>query len=387
MTVTTQQAECSARGERRLLMAIELGRRQWKLGFTTGVGQRPRRRTVSTTAWDRVREEIAAAKIRLQVPADAPVVSCYEAGRDGFWVHRYLTTLGVTNLVVDSSSIEVSRRARRAKTDRIDVEKLLAMLLRYVDGEVKVWRVDRAPSETDEQRRQLHRELDALKRDRVRVTNRITGLLATVGIVGKVDTTFAERLEQLTQWNGEPIPVALRARLTREWQKVHLMTTQIRELERARHVALQQSDDAAVALVRRLLALRGMGETAAWLFVMELFAWRRFHNRREVGSITGLVGTPYKSGQLDHEQGISKAGNRRVRTLAIQIAWGWLMYQPQSALAQWYTRRFAQGGSRARKIGIVAVARRLIVDLWRYLDAGVIPLGAVFKASSSVATG
>src|SRR6516162_3905583 len=160
MTVTTQREECTATASGRLLMAIELGRRQWKLGFTTGVGQRPRRRTVSTHAWDRVREEIAAAKIRLRVPADAPVVSCYEAGRDGFWVHRYLTTLGVTNLVVDSSSIEVSRRARRAKTDRIDVEKLLAMLLRYVDGEASVWRVVRVPSEADEERRQLHRELE-----------------------------------------------------------------------------------------------------------------------------------------------------------------------------------------------------------------------------------
>jgi transposase len=368
-------------------MAIELGRRQWKLGFTAGVSQRPRRRTVSTDAWDRVREEIAAAKVRLQVPADAPVVSCYEAGRDGFWVHRYLTTLGVTNLVVDSSSIEVSRRARRAKTDRIDVEKLLAMLLRYVDGEASVWRVVRVPSEADEERRQLHRELDALKRDRARVTNRITGLLATVGILRKADTRVAEHFDLLTQWNGEPIPVGLRARVTREWQKVHLMTTQIRELERGRRAALQTSNEAAVALVRRLLALRGIGENAAWLFVMELFAWRKFRNRREVGSITGLVGTPYKSGLLDHEQGISKAGNRRVRTLAIQIAWGWLMYQPQSALTQWYLRRFAQGGPRARKVGIVAVARRLVIDLWRYVDAGVIPEGAVFKAPADVATG
>ena len=208
-----------------------------------------------------------------------------------------------------------------------------------------------------------------------------------MGILLKVDTTFPGRLEQLTQWNGESIPVPLRARLTREWQTVQLMTTQIRELERGRRAALQESREAAVALVRRLLALRGIGETAAWLFVMELFAWRKFRNRREVGAITGLVGTPYKSGRLDHEQGISKAGNRRVRALAIQIAWGWLTYQPQSGLTQWYTRRFAQGGTRARKIGIVAVARRLVIDLWRYLDAGVIPDGAVFKESSGVATG
>jgi transposase len=286
-----------------------------------------------------------------------------------------------------AATVTLLSRTTKSGKERIDVEKLLAMLLRYVDGEASVWRVVRVPSEADEERRQLHRELDALKRDRARVTNRITGLLATVGILRKADTRFAEQVDQLTQWNGEPIPVGLRTRVMREWQKVHLMTTQIRELERGRRAALQQSHEAAVALVRRLLALRGIGEHAAWLFVMELFAWRKFRNRREVGSITGLVGTPYKSGLLDHEQGISKAGNRRVRTLAIQIAWGWLMYQPQSALTQWYFRRFAQGGPRARKIGIVAVARRLVIDLWRYVDAGVIPEGAVFKAPADVATG
>lgn len=261
------------------------------------------------------------------------------------------------------------------------------MLLRYIGGEATVWRVVRIPSENDEQRRQLHRELWALKRDRTRVTNRIAGLLATVGIRLNVDTTFPARLDQLMQWNGQPIPVALQARVRREWQKVELLTRPIHELERARRVALRESRDGAVALVRRLLELRGIGANAAWLFVMELFAWRGFHNRREVGGITGLVGTPYQSGLLDHEQGISKAGNRRVRAMAIQIAWGWLAYQPQSALTQWYNRRFAHGGPRARKIGIVAVARRVVIDLWRYLDAGVIPEGAVFKECPGAATG
>ena len=171
-------------------MSMELGRRQWTLAFTTGIGQRPRRRTLSTTAWERVRDEIAAAKARFGLPVDAPVVSCYEAGRDGFWIDRYLTSLSVENVVVDSSSIEVNRRARRAKTDRMDVEKLLAMLLRYVGGERRVWRVVRVPTEADEHRRQLHRELLAAKQDRTRLTNRIAGLLATVGVQISVSEDF-----------------------------------------------------------------------------------------------------------------------------------------------------------------------------------------------------
>jgi transposase len=386
MTVTTQGEECGTTVGGRLLMSMELSRRQWKLGFTTGVGQRPRRRTLATDAWHRVGDEIAAAKLRFRLPADAPVTSCYEAGRDGFWIHRYLTSLGVENLVVDSSSIEVNRRARRAKTDRMDVEKLLAMLLRYVGGERTVWRIVRVPSEADEHRRQLHRELMTLKHDRTRVTNRIAGLLATVGVPPKVDVRFRARLDRLLQWNGQPLAAALRIRLAREWQKVELLTVQIRDLEQTRRAMLRESDDEAVALVRRLLELRGIGDNAAWLYVMELFAWREFRNRRQVGASTGLVGTPYKSGTLDHEQGISKAGNKRVRTMAVQIAWGWLTYQRSSALTEWYNRRFAHGGPRARKIGIVAVARRLVIDLWRYLDAGVIPEGAILKGRPMVSS-
>jgi transposase len=383
MTVTTQRAECTQPVGGRLLMSMELGRRQWTLAFTTGIGQRPRRRTLSTTAWERVRDEIAAAKARFGLPVDAPVVSCYEAGRDGFWIHRYLTSLGVENVVVDSSSIEVNRRARRAKTDRMDVEKLLAMLLRYVGGERRVWRVVRVPTEADEHRRQLHRELLAAKQDRTRLTNRIAGLLATVGVQISVSGRFRDQLDRLMQWNGQPLPEALRVRLVREWKKAELLTLQIRELERERRALLRESEDEAVVMVRRLRQLRGIGDNAAWLYVMELFAWRQFRNRREVGGSLGLVGTPYKSGALDHEQGISRAGNKRVRTMAVQIAWGWLTYQRASALTHWYNCRFAHGGPRARKIGIVAVARRLVIDLWRYLDAGVIPDGAILKVEDA----
>jgi transposase len=379
MTPTTRDEQAAPR----LLMAMELGRREWKLGFTTGVGQSTRRRTLRAESWRQVADEIAATKARFGLSADTAVVSCYEAGLDGFWVHRYLGSLGVSNLVVDSSSIEVNRRARRAKTDRLDVERLLALLLRYVGGERSALRVVRVPGEADEHGRQLHRELLALKRDRTRVTNRITGLLATQGVHVSVRADFGDRLEALTVWNGEPVAVALRMRLRREWQKVELFTTQIKNLEHARHEAVRHSDEHAVVLVRRLRELRGIGDHAAWLFVMELFAWRQLKTRREVAAITGLAPTPYRSGTMDREQGISKAGNAAVRAIAIQIAWMWLLHQPQSRLAQWYEARFAHGGQRARKIGIVAVARRLMIDLWRYLEVGVIPEGAVLKAAGS----
>ena len=379
MTATTQPEESSAGAVDRLLMAIELGRRQWHVGFTTRLGGRIRRRTLPADAWSRLPEEIAAAKKRLGLPAEAAVTSCYEAGRDGFWIHRYLTGVGVENLVVDSASLEVNRRARRAKTDVIDLQKLLSMLRRHLNGEKSVWHVVHVPSEQDEERRQPQRDLWTLKRDRTRVTNRIAGLLATVGVSVTVNAKLFQHLDRVRQWNGQPIPAMLRARVVREWEKVVLFTTQIQALERARRCELREKADASVAQVHHLLQLRGIGHQTAWLFVTELSAWRQFRNRREVGGITGMVGTPYRSGLIHHEQGISKAGNKRIRSMAIQIAWGWLIHQPRSALTRWYTERFACGGPVARKIGIVAVARRLVIDLWRYLDAGVVPEGAVFK--------
>jgi transposase len=386
MTGTTQRQESSAPRSDQLLMAIELGRRQWKVGFTTQLGQRIHRRTLAAHEWDRLAEMVAVAKKRLGLPTDAAVTSCYEAGRDGFWIHRYLTTLGLENLVVDSSSIEVNRRARRAKTDAIDLAKLLSMLRRHLGGEKNVWHVVHVPNEEDEARRQPHRELWTLKRERTRVTNRITSLLATVGVYIKVNAHFPTRLDQLRQWDGQALSPPLRTRVAHEWEKVALFTTHIDGLERTRRRELRERTEGAVVLVRQLLQLRGIGEQSAWVFVTELFAWRRFRNRREVGGITGMVGTPFRSGLLNHEQGISKAGNKRVRAVATQIAWSWLTYQRQSALTLWYTARFADAGPVARKIGIVAVARRLVIDLWRYLDAGVIPKGAVFKDHVIAAT-
>ncbi len=379
MSATTRSDQCISPVTAALFLALELGCGQWKLGFTTGIGQRPRRRTVRTETWHRLWEEIATAKRRFGLAADAPVTSCYEAGPDGFWVHRYLTALGVRNVVVDSASIEVNRRSRRPKTDRLDVDRLLAQLVRYVGGERTALRVIRVPSEVDEQRRQLHRELRARITDRRRVMNRIGGLLATQGVRRKVHMDFGSRLPHLQTWTGDPLPSALRRRLQREWETVELLSKHIKILEHERTESVHEGTDATVEMVRRLIALRGLGDASAWLFVMELFAWRQFTNRRQVGAITGLVPTPFKSGTIDREQGISKAGNRAVRSIAVQMAWLWVRYQPQSALTQWYAVRFARGGPRARKVGIVAVARRLMIALWRYLDAGVVPDGATFK--------
>src|SRR5919109_4777682 len=219
-----------------LFLAFELGVNKWNLGCTTGAAQRPRERQVPAGDCQTVLEEIRRAKSRFGLPEAARVVSCYEAGRDGFWLHRFFVSQGIENVVVDSASIEVNRRYRRAKTDRLDVHKLLTMLLRHAAGEKKVWRVVRVPSVVDEDRRQLHRELLTTKRDWTRVLNRIKGLLAGYGIRMALPGDVETQLEEVRQWDGSPLPAALRARLKREWQKVQQLTEQIGSLEAARRV-------------------------------------------------------------------------------------------------------------------------------------------------------
>jgi transposase len=364
-----------------LFLAFELGANQWKLGFTTGAAQRPRERNVPARHIEAVREEIRKAKERCGLPADAPVISCYEAGRDGFWLHRWLVTQGVANCVVDSSSIEVNRRHHRAKTDRLDVQKLLTMLLRHAAGERKVWRIVRVPSVEEEDRRQLHRALTTAKRDRTRVINRIKGLLASHGLVMPPGGDFAQQLEHLRLWDGTPLPVGLHQRLGQEWEQVVALTQRIAQLEAARRAVLQTAEDAVTQKVQQLLMLKGIGINSAWLFVMEFFGWRAFRNRKEVGALSGLTPTPYASGHTAYEQGIAKAGNAHIRAMAIEIAWGWLRFQPQSALTQWYQQRFGQGSSRLRRIGIVALARKLLIALWRFVETGVVPDSATLKAA------
>jgi transposase len=363
-----------------LYLAFELSKKRWGLGFSVGLGHQPRRRTIAGGDLPALREEIGKARKRFGLPETAKVRSCYEAGRDGFWLHRYLISEGIENLIVDSASIEVNRRARRAKTDRLDVAKLLTMLIRYHSGEKRVWSVVQAPSVEAEDKRHLHRQLMALKVNQTRHICRIKALLATQGVDVPVGRRFLELLPTVRLWDGSLLPPGLCARVQREYEGLQFAKQQIKELEAERKELIDTSCDPSVEKVRHLMKLQGIGPVSAWLFVMEFFGWREFRNRREVGGLAGLAPTPYQSGGEAREQGISKAGSRFVRGMAIEIAWCWVRYQPNSELTRWWQQKFGRGGSRMRKVGIVALARKLLVALWRYVEWGEVPAGAQLKA-------
>src|ERR1700681_350077 len=372
-TATTRQAESTASPI--LMMAFELAEVHWMLGFTTGSAQRARRRQIPARDVERLEREIAAAKRRFGLAADVPVVSWYEAGREGFWLHRWLFAHGVQNLVVDSSSIEVKRRARRTKTDRVDLDGLLRLLARHLAGERHAWSVVHVPSVTAEDTRHVERELETVKQDRTRIVNRVRGLLATQGVRLPITATLPEKLVAVRLWNGDPLPAGLHARLRREWQQLQGLQARITALGVLRRKHLRTDRVAGP-----LLTLRGVGESGAAVLTSEFFGWRQFRNPRQVGALSGLTPTPHRSGDLIREQGIGKAGNRRVRAVMIQLGWAWLRFQPLSALARWYQQRFGDGGARMRRIGIVALARKLLVAFWRYVDAGIVPEGATLKA-------
>jgi len=360
-----------------LHLAFELGWTHWKLAFTIGYGQKPRQRTIAARDLAALEQEIAKAKKRFQLADAAPVVSCYEAGRDGFWLHRYLTARGITNVIVDSASIEVNRRKRRVKSDKLDADKLVNMLIRYRAGERKVWSVVWVPSVVDEDQRQLHRDMQELKDDQTRHNNRIKGLLASQGLALEVvDELLPSWLGAARLWDGTALGADLQRRLVREYERWQFVHRQVLDLTRERRRRMLCDATAHVDKVRRLLGLAGLGVNGAWLLVYEFFAWRELQNRKQAGALVGLTGTPYQSGGREREQGISKAGSKRMRKMLVELAWCWLRWQPESALSQWYARRFGTGQGAARKIGIVALARKLIIALWKYLERGEIPAGA-----------
>jgi transposase len=356
-----------------LYMAFELGEKNWKLALSDGA-RSPSRYTVTAGDTAALLECIAKAKARCELPPGAGVHSCYEAGRDGFWLHRWLIEQGIDNIVVDSASIEVNRRARRAKTDRLDGDKLLAMLIRYHGGERRVWSVVRVPTPEQEDARRAHRELGRLGQERTAHMNRIRALLVLQNLRVKY---VGGRLWQ-RWWSGHAgqLLPGVRAEIERESARLSLVRGQMRTMEAEQRQAVAADTEPQVV---RLAQMRAIGIGSGWVLVKELFGWRRFHNRREVAGCLGLTPSPYASGESETEQGISKAGNRRVRTLMVELAWSWLRYQPESELSKWFTRRFAGGGKRLRRIGIVALARRLAIALWRYLEDGVIPDGAKLK--------
>lgn len=373
-TTMTRTSECSVDGGV-LLLALELSARTWKLGFTVGRGQRPRVRPLPAGALEQLATEIAAAKARWGLAPTAPVMSCYEAGREGFWLHRYLVAHGVTNVVVDSSSIEVNRRARRAKTDGLDLAGLLTLLERYTRGERRVWRVVRVPSVAEEDVRHLHRCRETLQQERTRLINRLHGLLTTQGLRVPLRADFLERLATVRLWDGTAVPPGLCQRLRRVWTQLTWVTAQVTEVD-AERAALVTSESARWAA--RLQTMKGVGAIGAWCLSTELFSWRQIRNGRELGALVGMVPAPYQSGETHHDRGITRAGNRHVRRMMVQLAWGWLRYQPTSALSRWYRARFDQS-RRLRRIGIVALARKLLIALWRYGASEVLPEGAELK--------
>lgn len=362
-----------------LFLAFELSNKQWKLGFTIGFAQDARIRTINAGDLEALQKEIGAAKERFALPQDAPVLSCYEAGRDGFWIHHFLTSIGITNLVVSSSSIEVPRKGRKRKTDRLDVTKLLTMLMRHYIGDPRVWSVVHVPSVEEEDRRQLHRELEALKKERKQHINRIKSLLVCHGIRMNVGKYFLYQIETVRKWDGSSLPEGLVARLKREYKRIEMVDEQIREIETERREIIRYAEGPEMDMVRQLLRLKAIGINSAWQFTMELFAWRKFRNAKEIGGLTGLAPTLKQSGEDSTELGIGKDGIANVRWMAVEIAWGWLYFQPGSELSHWFWERFGHGNKRMRRIGIVALARKLMVALWRYLETGKIPEGAVLK--------
>ncbi len=363
-----------------LYVALELGKKEWKLGMTSGFGIAPWVRTVAAGNFDAIDRVLARARARFGVAPDAPVWSCYEAGRDGFWIHRAVVARGWRNRVVDSASIEVNRRARRTKTDRMDACKLVLQLVRAVCGEPGVWQEVRVPSAAVEAERHVSRERNALIAEQLRVRNQIGSFLALHGCgmrrPARPSTDWWTRVQD---WQGVPLAASVQGRIARAEARLALIAEQLAALDEQ-----QEATTAAAPTdsgLGRLVQLRGVATTSASVVLAEGLLWRDFHNRREIGGFLGFAPTHYSSGTSERDQGIRCAGNRRLQATAIQLAWNWVRWQPTSALTQWYQANFGDR-KRTRRVGIVALARKLLIAFWRYATTGVVPTGAVLKPST-----
>jgi len=371
-----------------VFVAFELSKAKWKIGLVPTGSQKMSRFTLEggDTAG------LAALLARKRCEAEARcgqavrIVSCYEAGYDGFWLHRWLEQHGVKNHVLDPASIEVERHKRRVKTDRIDLDKLMRVLLALYRGEPRVCRQAQVPSVGDEDGKRPHRERERLNKERGAHVSRIKGLLHGQGIrdINPLGRRFGGKLAELRTGDGRALPPALLAEITRELTRLRLLTEQIAGLEadirEQKHAACAGSTAAKAAQLTRLV---GIGMAGAQTLAHEVY-YRSFANRRQVGSYVGLTGTPYDSGDQRREQGISKAGNPRARTMLIELAWLWTRHQPDSELSRWFHRRVGTLKGRIRKIAIVALARKLAVALWRYLETGLVPTGARLRAASAI---
>lgn len=359
-----------------MLMAIEVSTQKWLVGCTNGSAER----RYELRAWDvpGVLDAVNSGLHELGYPAHAAVRCCYEASRDGFSIHRMLEEHGISNWVLDPASIEVDRRRRRRKTDRIDLKKLLALHVRHAYyGQEDGWRWARVPSVAAEAAMRPQREHECLQRERTMHVNRVRSLLALHGTRCRDVRTLDPAA--LCDWHGQPLPFEFQEQIARELERLRLADQQVREVEKCQRQRLTARATATDEIAWRLYQFRAIGLQGALTLATEFFGWRAFKTVKEVSGLSGFCGTPYSSGEMWHDQGISKAGNRRVRRIMIQLAWMWLIWQPASALSVWYHQRTAQGGARARRRMIVALARKLLVALWKHAEYGIVPDGAVMK--------
>jgi transposase len=370
-----------------IFVSLELSRRAWLItSLSPGGGEKMSKHSVPGSDVSGLLRRFAELrrKAAARTGQDFPIIVIQETGLDGFWIHRVLQSEGIESHVVDAASILTSRRRRRAKTDRIDGEILVRTLMAFKRGEPRVCSMVRAPTPEEEDRRRVSRERRTLVGERVRHANRIKGLLFAQGVFGyePLRKGRRERLEALRTGDGRPLPVHLKAQIIRELDRLEVVLVQLKTVGAERDALLKQVTDAECSPPAMLMQLKGIGpETAAVLWSEGLF--RQFDNRRQLAAYAGLAPTPWQSGSIDHEQGVSKAGNPRLRTTMVELAWLWLQNQPASALSLWFHERVRRLGGRMRKTTIVALARKLLIALWRYTIAGVVIEGAVMKPATT----
>lgn len=363
-----------------LYMALELAKAKWVVTSSPGLLGRSPRRVQLDPCLDYLLREIGLAKRRFQLPEETAVVTVYEAGFSGFWLHRALTDVGVSNIVTKSCTLARKRKGRKAKTDRLDAEALLRALIRFHrDGDADELYPIEVPGSEDEDDRVLSRERGRLLKQKNQHCSQLRSLLMLQGVTVETPQGLrAEDLDHLRGADGKPLSRNVKRAVCRGICRRNVVLEQMKEVEKERQEIVRKGASQCARVVRQLMLLKGIGLTGAWVCSYEFLGWRKFRNRREVGAATGLVGTPNQSGETEWDQGISKAGSTRLRSMLVELSWLWLRYQPESELTKWYQRRFGDG-RRSRRIGIVAVARRLAVALWKYVKWGEIPEGAVLS--------
>jgi transposase len=367
------------------VLAIELSKKSWIVAVNTPLSDKISRHTLKPSDGKELLDlcERIRTRVAKETKKRVEMVSCYEAGYDGFWLHRLLQAHDIRNHVIDPASLQVDRRARRAKTDRVDAERLLRSLMAYLRGEPKVWSVVRVPSVAEEDDRRLHRERGRLINERIQHVNRIKGLLAIHGIYDyqPLRRDRIQRLEQLHTADGRTLPPRLEAEILRELQRLEIVIGMIKTIEAERDAiasANTETERGSVKKIQHLAKIKSIGPEFATTLVGEVF-YRSFDNRKQLASYVGLTPAHFQSGAMSRDQGISKAGNAKARTVMIELAWLWLRHQPDSDLSVWFRDRVGKLKGRIRRITIVAVARKLLIALWRYLETGLVPKGAALK--------